>query len=250
MRIATYNIWNCEENNELRFAQITDELVKINADIIALQEVPNKNYFDILLKNTKYEYGVFHSHCGEDEGLSVISKYPIVRSTYSNSAVIAVVNIKGCALSITNVHLDWLSPIKRENDITALVDTIAVENADYKLLLGDFNCSEHSSVHQFLLGQSSLRCKEAVPCWYDLSESYFGLCGKEPEITLDFKNNPRWRNQNTVEKNQRFDRILLQNTYPNNFPVLRNCVVFGKEASAETGLAPSDHYGVFVDIDF
>ena len=52
MRIATYNIWNCEENNELRFAQITDELVKINADIIALQEVPNKNYFDIFLKNT------------------------------------------------------------------------------------------------------------------------------------------------------------------------------------------------------
>ena len=72
MRIATYNIWNCEENNELRFARITDELVKINADIIALQEVPNKNYFDILLKNTKYEYGVFHSLGGEDEGLSVI----------------------------------------------------------------------------------------------------------------------------------------------------------------------------------
>lgn len=250
MRIATYNIWNCADSNESRFEQILGEIFKINADVICLQEVPGKKYHDALLNKSKYKYGVFHPHFDEDEGLSIFSKHPIISSRYTNGSVVALININNVSVLVSNLHLDWESPLKREKDIIALVKNIAFEKADYKLMLGDFNCSELSSVHQFLLGQSSLLGEEAVPCWFDLAESYSDICKKTPENTLDFRNNPRWQGKNTIEKNQRFDRILLQNTYPNKFPVLTDCVVFGKDISPVTNMTPSDHYGVYVDIAF
>ena len=42
MRIATYNIWNSATGMPERKQQLIEEIIKISADIICLQEVPNK----------------------------------------------------------------------------------------------------------------------------------------------------------------------------------------------------------------
>ena len=52
-----------------------------------------------------------------------------------------------------------------------------------------------------------------------------------------------------METNSRFDRILLQNTYPQQFPVLSRCNVFGTAIYEEIALAASDHYGVVVEME-
>lgn len=91
---------------------------------------------------------------------------------------------------------------------------------------------------------------EANPCWYDLAEAYGDIKGTLPEITVDFRKNPRWNGDNTIEVNQRFNRILMMNTYPKRFPSLICCDTFGKEKDIYTKLAPSDHLGVFCDLDF
>ncbi len=249
MRIATYNIWNCASSNELRFDQIIGEILKINADVIGLQEVPDKKYHDDLLNKCRFKYGVFLPHSVEGEGLSVFSQYPILHSTYFQCAVTALLQLGNTSVSITNLHLDWKSPLKRERDIIALEKHASSVEADYKLMLGDFNCSVNSGVHQYLLGQSSLLGEEVDMCWYDLADSYSDISQENPENTIDFKNNPRWQGKNTIEKNMRFDRILLQNTYPKEFPVLTDCIVFGKDVSPATNMTSSDHYGVYVDIE-
>lgn len=40
MKIATYNIWNHPSSFEVRLGAICEELVKVDSDLIALQEVP------------------------------------------------------------------------------------------------------------------------------------------------------------------------------------------------------------------
>lgn len=249
MRIASYNIWNSDTSIQ-RFSQIVEEINEIDADIMALQEVSNRNYHDELLKMCKYQYETFFSHCGEEEGLSVLSKYPIIDSKYTDSALITDVKYKNFIFNISNLHLDWKSSLKREKVILALNNEANLSKADYKFMLGDFNCSVSSSIHQYLLGQSSLSNEEANPYWYDLAESYANVSNTIPEMTLDFNNNPRWKGQRNIEVNQRFDRILIQNTYPKSYPRINNCVVFGKNISSKTGMAPSDHYGVCVDLCF
>lgn len=68
------------------------------------------------------------------------------------------------------------------------------------------------------------------------------------EATLNFRENPRFR-CNTIEVNSRYDRILLRNTYPCAFPILKKCTVFGQTVYRKTNLAASDHYGVVVEME-
>ena len=249
MKIASYNIWNSSTKAQ-RLNQIAEEINRINADIIGLQEVSDRNYHDQLLKLCEYQYAVFFSHDGEEEGLSVFSKHPIIESKYLECSIIALVKYNDVVINITNLHLDWKSALMREREIIALNNATRKSDFDYAFMLGDFNCSVNSSVHQDLLGQSSLLGEEANPYWYDLAESYADKTQTYPEITLDVKNNPKWNGVNTIEIDQRFDRILLQNTYPKTYPVLKNFAVFGKEISEPNGMAPSDHYGICVELNF
>ena len=86
------------------------------------------------------------------------------------------------------MHLPWDSVAERERQIVEIVKTISERQCDYIYIVGDFNCDDSSDA--------------------------------EVECTLNFRENPRFRN-NTIETNVRFDRILLRNTYP--------CGMFFKE---------------------
>ncbi|MCH5271559.1 MAG: hypothetical protein J1E83_12555 [Lachnospiraceae bacterium] len=43
---------------------------------------------------------------------------------------------------------------------------------------------------------------------------------------------------------------IIKNPYPTEFPVLKDCAIFGTEISDKTCLAASDHYGVIVEMEF
>lgn len=137
---------------------------------------------------------------------------------------------------------------ERERQIADIVATVDDKKVDYLFLAGDFNCTDTSDVQRFLTGECLLAGNEAKPRYYDLALAYAELIGKEPECTLDFRKNPRFQN-NTIELNARFDRILLRNTYPCEFPVLRSCITFGQTVYEDIRLAASDHYGVAVEIE-
>ena len=250
MRIATYNIWNSDVGMPKRAEQIVRQIAQIDADIICLQEVKSVEYHSYLAKQLPYSYAVFHNHEREDEGLAVFSRFPLMESRYVKNSALTLADTPCGVLLLANVHLPWESAWEREIAVTTLNECVSQISADYKLMLGDFNCSPSSDVQRFLLGECTLFGNASVPCWYDLAESFAFYNKTVPETTLDIQNNPRWMGQATVETGGRYDRILLQNTYPHDFPLLEKVCTFGKEIDDANGLMPSDHYGVYADLRF
>lgn len=214
MKIATYNIWNSESGMPYRIKYIVNEIKLINADVICLQEVSTRKLAESIAANAIYCSFFYNSH----------------------------------KIAVVNVHLPWDSVLSREHQIIKIVNAVDKKTYDYVYMAGDFNCSDFSDVQRFLLGECTLNNCEALPCWFDLASAYAEITGKKAENTLDFRKNPRFKG-NTVETNSRFDRILLQNTYPQQFPVLSGCNVFGTAIYEDIALAASDHYGVVVEME-
>lgn len=247
MKIATYNIWDSDAGMPLRFGQIIDEICGTDADIICLQEVSDCEKCDSLSKHCRYD----HSHWHTQTGLLILSRYPIEKTFDFEYGTSVCIQSESKRLLIINVHLPWEKASLREKAIVDIIEKTDNIKADYTFLMGDFYCSENSSVHRFLTNEQSLLGADAY--YFDLAEAYAEISETKAPSTLDFRKNPRWgisEPKNTIEVSQRVDRILLKNPFPAGLPELKNCVIFGTEVSKETGLAASDHYGVIAEIEF
>lgn len=256
MKIATYNIWNSNCNFNIRLKLLCKLLVNCNADIIAIQEVKNKEVVDYIKDQCKYEYSLWKKYYDQNQGLAILSKYPVVfaetnwekESNVHNSFVLrTIIDYNNKKIGVTNLHLDYESALNRETEIVKAIKMIETYNkSDYELLLGDFNSYTESSVYRYLTGKQSLN--NHATNWIDLYEIYAAKTGIKPRATLDFFNNPRWDNENVMEIPGRFDYIMLKSPYPKKNPILNSVNIIGDNRELE--LTPSDHYGVICDIDF
>lgn len=192
--------------------------------------------------------------------LAILSKYPFESDfflydseEFQNSLALNVTfKKKGILFSVTNVHLPWDSIIAKEKQTVAINEYACKqkETAEYFILLGDFNCSYKSSVHNFLIGEQSLLNCEANPVWYDLSEVYSSKENYEIPPTLDFNRNPRWKGTDRKYIPISCDRIYLMDNAKSIDWAIKNVGIFGTDISSDTGLSPSDHYGVLATVDF
>lgn len=247
--LATYNIWNSDEGMPFRCECILHEIQKIHPDIVCLQEVQNKEMAQMLAVKLDMSY-FFASYENDEEGICVLSKYPITVKEdwmYINAQYMTF-QYESKIVGIVNVHLPWDSVIMREKYITNIVSKLDDKKCDYIFVLGDFNSGDNSDVVRMIMGDCSLNGTEANPCFYDLALASAQMRGVPANNTLDFSNNPRFC-ENTIEINQRFDRIFLRNTYPLKFPKLIACDVFGTKVYSEINLSASDHYGVYAVIE-
>lgn len=248
MRLATYNIWNSALGMPKRQMQIVNEIKSIDADILGLQEVENKERHELLKLQTGYEYDCFVAHEGYEEGLSIFSKYPIKFFKYLDSTLITVIEQLNKKILIVNVHLPYNSVKAKEKCMVDLINEISSIDADYRFIVGDFNASKTSSVYQFLSGDRTLLNTEVKVYWTDLSrvaEEYLNI---ESENTLDLMNNPRWKGQRITDVSSKVDYIFIHDCYPNEYPELRELVYFGKAIDDESGYCASDHYGIVADL--
>lgn len=247
MRIATYNIWDSDAGMPARFEQIIEEITKVDADILCLQEVADREKHDRIAELSGYSC----SHWHKQAGLSIMSRFPIEDVFTDEFAAFACIAVEGRSVMTVNVHLPWDRISARERSIVAIVNRMSEINADYAFLAGDFNSAAGSSVHRFLRSEQSLLGADAY--FFDLADVSAEINGVSPPATMNFRENPRWGAAdipNTLEINQRFDWIMLKNPYPMKMPILKACTIFGMKASSKTGLAASDHYGVAADMEF
>ena len=259
MKIATYNVWNEESNFALRADRIIDEINRVGADIIGLQEVMPE-FWTLLLEHVDYRHNLFHIIESRGDGLAFLSKYPLECSFFLNEsaefqhslALNVTFRAEGKNFSVTNVHLPWDSPLAKERQIVAMNEFVNRQKShiDFFLLLGDFNCGHSSSVHNFLIGEQSLLGCEVNPEWQDLAGIHAALNHYEVAPTLDFATNPRWKGNNTKYAPVTVDRIYWMDNCPNGDYRISNAGIFGTDVSPETGLAPSDHYGVVAEVEF
>lgn len=255
MRIASYNLWNNQKNFKLRLELLVKVIVDYELDVIALQEVKDESVVQFLSENIGLKYYCWQAYPDCEEGLAIISKYPIRFNwnnwdkiiDFHNSGVInASISIDDKSIGITNVHLDYKRALYREIEIVKAIRRVEENDInDYEFILGDFNSYPSSSTHNYLIGNQSLL--EHSTSYIDLYDSYYMITGYSKNITIDFYNNPRWDNEYTIEVPGRFDWILLRNPYPKECPKLIEYKVIGDERV--NGITPSDHYGVLCQVE-
>ncbi|XMB86078.1 endonuclease/exonuclease/phosphatase family protein [Mycoplasmatota bacterium WC44] len=228
MKICTYNIWNDKTNFDIRLELLVNEINRYELDFIALQEVKDERTFNYIQSKTNFKNGYFY------EGLGFLSNHEIIIDKTFNENNSFVQRIIFDNIALTNVHLDWKNEENRIIGIDKVIDYIEENQQEYEFILGDFNDTPDDSIHY------ELRMDD----FQDLYQTYCHKRNVFPKPTLDFENNPRWRNQKVDEVSVRFDWVLLHTK--NNFEV-KNAYIIGTDET--NGIAPSDHYGVVVDVD-
>ncbi|MCM1991513.1 endonuclease/exonuclease/phosphatase family protein [Oceanirhabdus seepicola] len=256
MKILTYNIWVSEKDFDIRLELLCEVIKQNNVDIIGLQEVRDEGVVNYIREKCGYEYSLWKKYHDCEEGLAILSRYPIIHSETNweeneeihNSGVLrTVIDYKGMNIGVTNVHLDYKSALNREIEIVKAIKRIKkYETTDYEFIIGDFNSYENSSVHRYLTGEQSL--DNHATWWIDLAESYAVKHNMKAKVTLDFKNNPRWDSEYAIEVPGRFDWVMLEYPYPKVSPKLVEVEVIGNHRV--NNLTPSDHYGVVCDLEF
>lgn len=256
LKIATYNIWNNEEQDK-REKHILQELNMTEADIVGLQEVTDDFFEKVLAKDEIYPYSRFYTYAGENEGLAILSKFPICEEHFLNqnekyaysNALNVIVTINNIKISITNVHLPWDSVKKQEEQIVAIDGFIhAQQNVDFYVLLGDFNGNMNSSVNRYLLGDQTINGYESNLYWYDLQSGYCVRKGTPLTPTLDFINNPRWAGKETITVPMVADRIYVMESWDDID--MNELTIFGTEVYSDIEMTASDHYGIVVELEF
>jgi len=255
MKIATYNIWNNDKDLDTRLDLLVKIIIEINLDIIALQEVRNEDVVKFITLKSSLNYYSWHAYPDCEEGLAIVSKYPITfnwnnwddNMNFHNSGVINMsMDVCNKKIGITNVHLDYKKAMNREIEIVKAIKRIEEnEINDYEFIVGDFNTYPNASVHSYLVGGQSL-LGHSTSC-IDLYDSYSVRTNYNKDMTLDFYNNPRWDSEYALDVPGRFDWILLMNPYPKVYPHLIEYRVIGDERVH--GITPSDHYGVFCELE-
>lgn len=249
MKIASYNIWNSDRGFPKRLNQIIDEINSLEADILCLQEVSQER-LEVILQGTHYTFDYSVEQEGIVGELAILSKHPILFKAEGKYALISVIEYQGIKLSIANLHLPYDRIKEREDEIIKVESDVLGVEADFSFILGDFNCSEHSSVYRFLSSDVTLNGHECHTYWIDLALVAEERHDIKREMTLDLMHNPRWKTGNVCDCSARVDLIFMHDCFPNDYPAMQAYRYFGKSVDEETGLSPSDHYGVMVDLTF
>lgn len=271
MKIGTYNILYARYDWKNRTQSLCNELRRVALDIVTLQEV-HENYehyssgrmIEYVAKEAGYKYFIWDFPPDRDNtsGLGFLSNYPIskIKKTWieNSSDPIAgsiqiTVDAARVVYCITNTHVSRnKGTFHAERQIVNLNDWINRNRSasEIHFLLGDFNFTAESNVHNFLCGKQSLFEKDAD--WIDIGEQYAKRIGKQPEDTVDPVNNPRWIDyeRDYINGPMRFDWILVKENWKiRNTIKINDFQRFGDKILGENGVIPSDHYGVFVDFD-
>lgn len=241
-----------------RFELLVHEINTVNADIIGLQEVTPFFYETYLAQNANYPSHIYEKYSGEEEGLAILSKYPILVSHFLHNfkehgfsqALNILIEADGRKGSFTNLHLPWDSALEKERQICAIDRYLHTQHEENDLLIlaGDFNGGMNSSVHRYLVGGQSLNGQEAKPYWDELATAYSAISGVPVKATLDPVTNPRWSGKKSIYPPMAMDRIYTMECGEDIS--LESFCIFGTDIDADSGLAPSDHYVVAAQIEF
>lgn len=134
MSLNVHNFCNSDMKDSL---QDVKSLI-LKYDIIALQEVYNKEKLREIVKGYNYSY---------NRGLLLMTKHRIeLLKNKSNDKFISLfVLLKGIKIFITNVHLNYIDEKIRNEEIDDILEKINTYTHEYpSILLGDFNALTRS----------------------------------------------------------------------------------------------------------
>jgi endonuclease/exonuclease/phosphatase family metal-dependent hydrolase len=241
--VLTLNLWNINEPLASRFSALAAGLQVLRPDIVCLQEVAR----DPRSARRQSEFVAEMcnlTHAVDNDGLSILSRYPIVRSHSAalpeapddppRQVLLAETLIDSRPLLVGNTHLAWRPEMvaERKAQVESLLPAIArfasAGAAKAKLLCGDFNDDPDSPAVRLLLDSGEGFHDVYAECHHD-----------SPGFTWSLQNpyvDP------STNRDQRIDYIFATDEIES-----KDCsVVFD---GGDLNFA-SDHFGVFCHLAF
>lgn len=175
MRVLSLNLWNINEPLEARSSTLASGINRLKPDVICFQEVSSHPQFlrlqsELIAEQCDFaHHGYSFSGCwdGREEGLAILSRYPIIRSVgiplpefpgdMGRQAFLSELNVESRRILVANTHLAFPLHMTRERASQAAILVSAVQ--DYcdqfrvpsVVICGDFNDTPDSPAIQTLL---------------------------------------------------------------------------------------------------
>ena len=147
LTIVTWNVRGYPESDQVDRDWFHEQLIKMNPDIICVQEIANQDRVDIFLANEeRFKSAAFlNSSDGQDNAIfttqSIELEDMIDPDGFQHPAQAAYVAYKGFDVVIVTVHLSWTNVVLREQEKLLLKEVVnQMLNVDPDVIIaGDFN---------------------------------------------------------------------------------------------------------------
>lgn len=245
IRIASLNLEQDHKRWEARRELVVTQLGELNPDILALNElhIPSQSG-RWLQRAAKSKSGskfnlVQQSKAGEEsrvQGEGLLTRYPIVETanldyhSHDCVALVARFEIDNRLLDVYVTHLiaTKVDDSARQHQVTQLLQWIrSRDDADDSIVCGDFNAAPDQPSTRLM--SNVYRRTQAQPT------AFTPLCELGGAPT-----HPEWG---------RFDRCIDYIWISQSIKVKTSGLCFNKPASNDPDLWPSDHVGVWADLE-
>jgi endonuclease/exonuclease/phosphatase family metal-dependent hydrolase len=259
IRVVTLNLWNDAANSRRRMEILLPQLLALQAQVVALQEVRRRRdesgQAEAIARalSAEFRFAVVDPHSeGGPVGNALVSKLPILsqailplpggRPSDPRNALRCDLETGDGRLPLITTHLSWEldASTVREQQVVLLDEWARRDPGELPTILcGDFNCTPDSMVHQFLTGRAALLGRATY--WRD---AYQRRHPRSDGFTWSARNPHVARN---VERDRRIDYVFVGPMHDRGpGAILHSRVVL--DMPDTDGTYPSDHFGVFAEI--
>jgi endonuclease/exonuclease/phosphatase family metal-dependent hydrolase len=245
LRIATLNLEQDHKCWDLRRELIVAQLVELNPDILALNEIHLPTQTGRWLQRTAAErtgqkYTLLQqSKVGDDgrtQAEALLTRFPVIETasldyrSHDCVAQVARFEIEGRQLDVYVTHLiaARVDESARQYQVTQLLEWTRTRNdADFSVVCGDFNAAPD---------QPSIRLMSAAYRATQMQPTAFTPL-REPDGE---PTHPEWA---------RFDRCIDYIWISESIKIQASGLCFNQPAKDNRELWPSDHVGVWADLE-
>ncbi|MBW8011318.1 MAG: endonuclease/exonuclease/phosphatase family protein [Chloroflexi bacterium] len=256
-KVATINILNDLTHWEARSPLLVEGLAKLDADLVALQEVMlPENNAEWLANQLGFEHVYLSPKTrpkDKREGIAVLSRFPFIQretlnlGSQSRVAQLVRVDIQGKPVLFVNGHFHWWpgNSSERFEQVTLLLKWLeGFSEGTHLAVCGDFNGTPETSAIQFMRSH--------------FNSAYAVIHGREPQFTAPTPLHYMSRFQTfkqyllNIAKNRTFKpwRGTLDYIFVNDRVRVLECdLVLNKPAAFHKNLYPSDHFGLAAQLE-
>jgi endonuclease/exonuclease/phosphatase family metal-dependent hydrolase len=245
LRIATLNLEQNRKNWQRRRELICEQLTELNPDMLALNEIHIPEQTGRWLQRAARErfnnnYSLLQqSKAGADarlEAEGLLTRYPPIETVnldYGSHDCVALAARFEIGARLLDVYVTHLIAARvddsaRQYQVGQLLQLIGTRaDADGCLVCGDFNAAPDQRSTQLMAG--TFQASQFAPT------AFTPLRDAQGQVT-----HPEW---------PRFDRCIDYIWVKGNIRVAASGVCFNKPAADDPNLWPSDHVGVWADLE-
>jgi endonuclease/exonuclease/phosphatase family metal-dependent hydrolase len=273
LRVITLNLWGIEPPLEKRLKLTADQLLRLQPDVVCLQEVrPVRDFHSTttadLLAETLSMQSIYAEHTNwgdKQEGLAIMSRLPIVSTQFEQLPArlgegrilqSAAIQTAHGNIFIHNTHLNYRldDGYAREEQVLQIDQMIRSRRNNEsppQILCGDFNATADSDEIRFLRGLTTLRGTRThfQDAWLRLHREPQPGDGPAQGITWSSENE-HTRALRSLDIDRRIDYVFVTSRKRDGRGTVHRCEVVMTASEGEGGeqIHASDHYGVLAEI--